>query len=189
MAANKVVSNFGRSPIFVDGSSFIDFGGNNATGNDGCNGVFFTDKATCVPFSERTLNVPSTALPKKPVIVHSDYLSSSLPRSGITPRGGRGYFNYDPNDAEFGPGIKQEINQRGGSHFVRNGWKNVVGNTEYIRWKELSPTHNRSLENKCSLDNGQSPIDLCEKYINTDCVEHHQYVILPSCVLQIVDQH
>jgi hypothetical protein len=54
------------------------------------------------------------------------------------------------------------------------GWKNVTGNPEYLRWEALSDQHLRSLINKCDNGYGQSPIDLCENYLNAECMEHHQ---------------
>jgi hypothetical protein len=176
MAANLFVGNLGRNPIYIENSEVTDMGGNNATGNNGCNGIFVAERSQCVPFNDQRANT-SISLGPSPVTVDGDFLTSSVPRSGTTPRGGSGYFNYDPNDYDYGPGVMQKTNQRGAFHFAHNGWANVVGNAEYIRWNELSPTHNRSLANKCSLDSGQSPIDLCEKNINSKCIEHHQYVI------------
>ena len=71
----------------------------------------------------------------------------------------KGYFNYDPNDSKFGPA---------------NGWGDVKNNAEYLRYEELSVTQQRDLTNKCNMNTGQSPIDLCEFNINEKCHEYHQ---------------
>lgn len=76
------------------------------------------------------------------------------------PRGGIGYFNYDIGDNKFGP---------------INGWGEVTGNPEQLRYQELLGTLKRSLVNKCNWKYiNQSPIDLCESKINKDCQEYHQ---------------
>ena len=94
------------------------------------------------------------------------------PANKITPRGGIGYFNYDPTDKDCGVGERVE---RNGKVFYENmGWHRVKENPEHNRWKELWSIHRRDLSNRCKVETKQSPIDLCDTHINYECREHHQ---------------
>ena len=163
MIANSFTSNGGRNPIYFQGLNFTDLGGNSASLNNGCNGIYIADgtPAQCRTF--RSVKVQVTSTPSSPPIYSAttSFPTAALPLSDdTTPRGGLGYFNYDPSDSAYGP--------------VNNGWKTVTGNAEYKRWLALSDQHERSLSNKCDSSFGQSPIDLCDNYLNADCIEHHQ---------------
>jgi len=74
------------------------------------------------------------------------------------PRGTTGYFNYNLADSQYGP----------------ENWGDVRDNAEHLRYKEMQETLDRSLENKCDRDSNQSPIDLCDHKINSECHGHHQ---------------
>jgi len=162
MIANRFTSNVGRNPVYFQGMNFTDLGGNTASLNNGCNGIFVAEPPNgCRTF--RSINVQATSGPTSPPIssVKTSFPTSSIPAiDGVTPIGGIGYFNYNPNDSQYGP--------------LLSGWKNVNGNAQFIRWKALSDQHQRSLVNKCDGGVGQSPIDLCENYLNANCMEHHQ---------------
>jgi len=162
MIANTFTSNGGRNPVYFQGINFTDLGGNIASLNNGCNGIFITDQTNrCRTFS--SVNAQVTSGPSSPPISFartSFPTTALLPSNGTTPRGGPGYFNYNPSDSQYGP--------------MFGGWKSVTGNAQYLRWKALSDQHQRSLANKCDNSIGQSPIDLCENYLNADCMEHHQ---------------
>ena len=55
-----------------------------------------------------------------------------------------------------------------------NTWIDVKNNEEYYYWQNFDM--NRTLGNRCSSDpkRKQSPIDLCETHVNSECLEHHQ---------------
>lgn len=162
MIANTFTSNQGRNPVYFQGINFTDIGGNVASMNNGCNGIFIADQsARCKKFSSESVQVTSGPTSPPMSSARTSFPTAALSRSnGTTPRGGTGYFNYDPIDSQYGP--------------MFGGWKTVTGNAEYLRWKALSDQHQRSLANKCDSSFGQSPIDLCENYLNADCMEHHQ---------------
>ena len=126
-------------------ATYNDLGGNIAENNGKCNGIFVErQNGKCIKLN---YDLPSLPAPTQPAIPTN------------APRGGLGYFNYDKEDDEYGP----------------NGWGDVKYSTDFIRYKELQGTLRRSLINKCNWKNvKQSPIDLCESYINNDCKEHHQ---------------
>ena len=60
------------------------------------------------------------------------------------------------------------------SEYEGNSWTNVKDSTEHQYWNEFGM--NRTLVNRCNSSprRTQSPIDLCETHINTECLEHHQ---------------
>ena len=82
--------------------------------------------------------------------------------------GGQGYFNYDPNDDEFGPGQPEIID--GTLRYKNNRWPNVSESPEELSWKRfrdiLSDDYD---ENECWWDGRQSPIDLCPNKVNVKC--------------------
>ena len=177
MKNNRFINNFGGVPVFLHGellsilhslcemnvelnlcSSLIkidgfykDLGGNLAESNYDCNGLWIERGGSkCVVFQ---------------LILRPSHLPSSMPSTPkITtsaPRGGVGYYNYDINDDEYGP--------------KSGGWGDVKDSYEFQRYKELSGTLKRSFINKCDWKHvNQSPIDLCEDKINSDCQEYHQ---------------
>ena len=55
-----------------------------------------------------------------------------------------------------------------------NTWIDVKNNEEYYYWQNFDM--NRTLGNRCSSvpKRKQSPIDLCETHVNSECLEHHQ---------------
>jgi len=103
------------------------------------------------------------------------------------------YFNYNPSDANFGPGrplpqthifnetvtsdnstltYTQMLNY---TSYEGNTWDSVAGDSlesEYWSTFEMG----RTTRNKCesSPTKKQSPIDVCSDYVNTECFEHHQ---------------
>jgi hypothetical protein len=110
-------------------------------------------------------------------------------------------FNYNPNDASFGPGQPSlqtytyndtislvSNNSTGGTvvlnqtvtrimnytKYEGNGWESVRDSYESNYWKEFDMQ--RTLDNRCFSDpwRRQSPIDLCPTVVNSECFEHHQ---------------
>jgi hypothetical protein len=108
-------------------------------------------------------------------------------------------FNYNPYDANFGPGQPSLLNftynetipvasNSSSSNVMNqtrtrimnytkyegNGWESVRESYESNYWKEFDMQ--RTLENRCSSDpwRRQSPIDLCPTAVNSECFEHHQ---------------
>ena len=122
-------------------------------GNSQCDGLWIDRGGKkCVGFRLKSnpsspTQTPTLPRPPKPTF------------SMTAPRGGSGYFNYDPHDTEYGP---------------YGGWGGVRGNPEQKRYQELSGTLKRSLINKCDWNVNQSPIDLCGDKINEECGEFHQ---------------
>lgn len=59
-------------------------------------------------------------------------------------------------------------------NFEDNAWSTVRNSREYEYWKDFNM--NRTLGNRCASTpkRTQSPIDLCETHVNTECHEHHQ---------------
>ena len=114
------------------------------------------------------------------------------------------YFNYNPNDVHFGPGkalnqtyllnITFGANDRSKdsaananananttheflvnyTNYKGNTWDSVRDNLEYEYWKDFGM--NRTMKTKCKSDpwRKQSPIDLCDDFVNSKCFEHHQ---------------
>jgi hypothetical protein len=113
------------------------------------------------------------------------------------------FFNYDPADLEHGPGLSvnqtyvTEVNMveyegnrndlmKNTAHnqsenktffyidYQNSAWSNVKYNLERRYWEEFNM--NRTMVNRCQStpDRKQSPIDLCETHVNSDCKEHHQ---------------
>ena len=58
--------------------------------------------------------------------------------------------------------------------FEDNAWSTVRNSREFDYWKDFHM--NRTLGNRCASTprRTQSPIDLCETHVNTECHEHHQ---------------
>ena len=153
-------------------------GGNQAVGSK-CNGIYNLIGRKCIEFDE---NGPLSVAPTQfslPVTYSPSHAptpgdsSSGDSSSGDYEVGGPGYFNYNPNDKDFGPG---KLIDEDNLEYVDIGWRNVRDNPEHLRWKELQPTHKRDLPNVCAKPDlkRQSPIDLCENVINAECKEHHQ---------------
>jgi hypothetical protein len=133
--------------------SLKDLGGNMLNNNNGCNccdgALIQREGGICVSLG----SADPTAVP--PSTSTSIAQPPSIPNYAA-PRGGTGYFNYDPADDDYGP----------------ESWNEVTNNPEYKRYKELSETLQRPLLNKCTnSQTNQSPIDLCENELNGECVE------------------
>jgi hypothetical protein len=155
---NQFIENFGGNPIFFHENDVVDLGDNTFLRNKDCsccNGATIQrENRRCIvmnnPASEQfsITQSPTSAPVELPI----------LPPEFNAPRGGIGYFNYNDADSRYGP----------------NNWRDVVNNPEHLRYKELEGTHQRSLINRCNDNSRQSPIDLCEHKINSECQEHHQ---------------
>ena len=76
--------------------------------------------------------------------------------------------------------MKNKVHSRTGNRtfsfldYQNSAWSTVKDNLERRYWEEFKM--NRTLVNRCqSTPNRlQSPIDLCETYVNSECKEHHQ---------------
>jgi len=149
---NQFSSNKGGNPIFFHNNDVIDLGGNILLNNDGCNGAFIEREGhRCLYLNGQVKPTPVTPPPTySPIALPADIGDHSAPR------GGTGYFNYNPVDNVYGPSF----------------WGDVKDNPEHIRYQELMPTLQRSLRNKCEKSSSkQSPIDVCEDKINAECEE------------------
>ncbi len=111
------------------------------------------------------------------------------------------YFNYNPNDINYGPGLPREniyyynetqeeiividrelmtTNKTITKNYTYveyegNAWSNVKDPYEENYWEKFHL--NRTFGNRCSSSDPkrtQSPIDLCESHVNSECYEHHQ---------------
>lgn len=134
-----------------------------------------------------------------PSITRSYYPSISLMpsdhyRHGYVPNASDtesfSYFNYNPKDSYYGPGVAIEKLLEYNSvdpetnntlyknmtylEYRGNSWSNRINGAEYSYWRGFDI--NRTLQNRCQSDpwRKQSPIDLCEDYVNAECYEHHQ---------------
>ena len=60
------------------------------------------------------------------------------------------------------------------TEYEGNSWTSVKPYEEKQYWKEFNMQ--RTLRNRCASNpwRKQSPIDLCETHVNTECLEHHQ---------------
>lgn len=134
--------------VIAIGSLLKDEGGNEATKNNICNGLYNAlYPQWCLYFKDTP---PSTVPALAP--------STPSPTAG-TPRGGVGYFNYDPSDNDYGP----------------ENWGDVQKTDEYNRWLELDKYHHHNLNNRCSTSTRQGPIDVCDSHAFTGtCNEFHQ---------------
>jgi len=155
---NQFTDNSGGNPILFHENDLVDLGDNVFLRNRDCSccagAAIQRENRRCIlmnnPASDQLANTQSpTASP----------IENRVPVSTFNaPRGGIGYFNYNPADSRYGP----------------NNWRDVTNNPEFLRYKELEGTHQRSLVNRCNDQSRQSPIDLCEHKINSVCEEHHQ---------------
>ena len=116
------------------------------------------------------------------------------------------YFNYNPYDPYFGPGLPSTekfiynettvivrndnnstvlLNETKVMNYTKyqgNRWEFVRGSDESKYWEQFDMQ--RTLENRCSSDpwRKQSPIDLCPNIVNAECFEHHQIRIRVSAI-------
>ncbi len=114
------------------------------------------------------------------------------------------YFNYNPHDINFGPGIATDLvheytmtnpdntnetitKEMKYKFFNSNGWSSVHNSYEYKYWKDFEGM-DRAMGNKCEggPTKKQSPIDLCETHVNAECFEHHQIRNRVSRCMKIV---
>jgi len=60
------------------------------------------------------------------------------------------------------------------TEYIENGWTTVKKSNEYNYWEIFDM--NRTLGNRCGSEpwRTQSPIDLCDTHVTTECKEHHQ---------------
>ena len=154
LKSNRFFQNKGGNPVFFHTMTLIDLTGNAMDENDDCDccygALIQREGERCIFLGNNpngNIRPPPTS---KPI--------ESLPTIPIhnAPRGGPGYFNYDPKDNDYGP----------------TAWNEVRNNHEYERYQELKQALQRPLLNKCnSLQSNQSPIDLCENIVNDDCKE------------------
>jgi len=146
---NEFVQDTVGLPIVIMGSLLNDQGGNIAATKT-CNGIYNTFYHNyCLYFKASSSTDPSVpaAAPVTPG-----------PTTG-TPRGGDGYFNYDPSDTIYGP----------------EKWGNVQDTDEFNRWSELNQNHQHDLSNECSTSTKQGPIDVCNSHaFSGTCNEKHQ---------------
>ena len=107
------------------------------------------------------------------------------PNSSIAPSS---YFNYNPYDTNFGPGVPSLHNESiiiynstqnfthtmNYTYYENNTWKDVRDSTESLYWLKFDM--GRTMKNKCESSpfRKQSPIDLCSEHVNAECLEHHQ---------------
>ena len=151
------INNRGGEPIFFHENDIIDLGNNVMRDNSDCsccNGAFLQREGRSCLFINTDIGSVGTQPP-----TYSPVALPSLNTELKAPRGGTGYFNYNLADSQYGP----------------ENWGDVRDNAEHLRYKEMQETlGDRSLDNKCDLDSNQSPIDLCDYKINSECHEHHQ---------------
>jgi len=160
---NQFVENFGGNPIFFHENDIVDLGNNIFLQNKDCSccdgATIQRENRRCIVMNNPSSNQPPQQIPTAPSPPTSKPVQSPIqPLNFNAPRGGIGYFNYNSADSRYGP----------------NSWGTVVNNPEHLRYIELEATHQRPLANRCTGNTRQSPIDLCEHKINSECNEHHQ---------------
>ena len=106
-----------------------------------------------IPSSDPTQSITSLGHPNN----EQSLIPSSNPSMEIFAegnRGGRGYFNYNPHDLQFGP----------------DQWMKVENGQEGEHWKKFDDIlGDNSDENECDWDGRQSPIDVCPDKVNYGC--------------------
>jgi len=126
--------------------------------------------------------------PSRSLMPSSQYAEGFFPNASEAQA--ESFFNYNPKDADFGPGQAKEkyyeysakdlftnetvVKNITYLDYEGNAWVSNQSSDNYFYWKSFST--NRTLDNRCnsSPDRQQSPIDLCNEYVNAQCFEHHQ---------------
>ena len=151
LANNQFIDNVDGETVFFHNNDVVDLNNNVFRNNAGCrccDGAYIQrERKRCLSLNTIIPVTEPTGSPVAPTKSDWEYQA---------PRGGIGYFNYNKRDTTYGP----------------NNWGRVRENAEHLRYKELSETLQRSLVNKCDTDAKQSPIDLCDNLINSDCKEY-----------------
>jgi hypothetical protein len=81
-----------------------------------------------------------------------------------------GYFNYNPYDSQFGPGMPISSDGDKKMKYKNIGWGNVSGSTEERHWREYKDViEGRYSKNQCRSKKSQSPIDICPSEVNHRC--------------------
>ena len=126
--------------------------------------------------------------PSESLMPSSQYDEGFIPN--ITDTLAESFFNYNPEDTNFGPGqVVEKLHELSRKDpitnatifnnityldYEGNNWINNRNSDNYFYWESLKT--NRTLDNRCYSDPSrqQSPIDLCDEFVNTQCFEHHQ---------------
>lgn len=126
--------------------------------------------------------------PSKSLLPSSQYAEGFVPNA--TGAQAESFFNYNPMDTNFGPGqvmeksfVYSEIDPITNETIFKNvtyldyegnAWVNNRKSDNYAYWESFKT--NRTLDNRCNSDPSrqQSPIDLCDEFVNAQCFEHHQ---------------
>ena len=86
--------------------------------------------------------------------------------------GGLGYFNYNPNDFDYGPGKAMiEVNEKI-LRYPQSKWPFIIDTLEEKYWRMKYPDIIDDLDdwqNECWWNGRQSPIDLCDDKVNKGC--------------------